>query len=319
MLAPRAGLIALLAIQCARPPEPEAPTRAQPLGDPARPHSETRALTTIRLCSWNIKKLGHGENKDFGVISAVIEENCDIAAIVEVMQKAGGHPGYETLMAALGDSWSGTVTATSRPRTGAGHAEFYAAVWRPDRVTWCDGWASLEYFTDNDGSSTGAGRDQFRREPAYGCFRVVAAGDRGFDFLLGIYHATWDGGDSKKTADEVRNLGSVVDEMKRSRSMENDVLLVGDFNLVPSELAAATSITDWTEGGGSTLNRHGDMTSNLYDHVLVDDLAASPELRKKSRVLDVRSKSSSAREFEKTVSDHLPVIAELEVFRPDDD
>jgi len=97
-----------------------------------------------------------------------------------------------------------------------GHAEFYAAVWRPQKVAWCDGWASLRYFADNDGSRTDGGPDRFSREPAFGCFQATAGYGLGFDFLLGIYHATWEKGDSRKTATEVRNLGRVVDEMKGS-------------------------------------------------------------------------------------------------------
>ena len=307
--------LALLAVQCARLPELRVPTPAPPTG-PAR---EARALAKIRLCSWNLKKLGHGDAKDFGVIRAVLDENCDLTAIVEVMQRAGGHPGYEALMTSLGDGWSGAVTATPRLNTGAGYAEFYAAVWRPKKIAWCDGWTALRYFTDNDGSRRGRGPDRFLREPAYGCFQAVTGQGLGFDFLLGIYHATWEKGDSAKTAAEVRNLDRVVDEMKRARAGEKDVLIVGDFNLVPLKLAGVSSMKDWTEGEGSTLNARGERTSNLYDHVLVDDLEASPELRAKARVLDVRGKSASRRAFERTVSDHLPVVVDIEVFRPDDD
>jgi hypothetical protein len=314
-----AGWIALLGVQCARPPEPGVPTWAPPMGVSAQPPHEARTPLKLQLCSWNLKKLGHGDNKDFGVIRAVLDENCDLAAIVEVMQRAGGHPGYEGLLARLGDEWSGAVTATPRPNTGAGYAEFYAAVWRRQKVAWCEGWRSLRYFTDNDGSPRSRGLDRFSREPAYGCFRAIARHELGFDFFLGIYHATWEKGDSAKTAAEVRNLDRVVDEMKRARAGERDVLIVGDFNLVPSKLAGVSGMKDWTEGEGSTLNARGDRTSNLYDHVLVDDLEASPELKAKARVLDVRGKSTSRRAFERTVSDHLPVVVDIEVFRSDDD
>jgi hypothetical protein len=108
MRAREAGLTAFLAVQCGRPPEPAVPTLEPLVGAPAaRPPSEARPSEKIRLCSWNIAKLSHGDAKDFGVIRAVLEENWDLAAIEEVMQKAGGHPGYENLMTALGDDWSG--------------------------------------------------------------------------------------------------------------------------------------------------------------------------------------------------------------------
>src|SRR5438128_2422537 len=39
--------------------------------------------TTIRLGSWNTKKLGHGTKKDFQGMAHIIEGNFDIVAIVE--------------------------------------------------------------------------------------------------------------------------------------------------------------------------------------------------------------------------------------------
>ena len=177
----------------------------------------------------------------------------------------------------------------------------------------------MRYFNDNDGSRAAGGADRFKREPAYGCFQVARGGAVGFDFLLGIYHATWARGDSAQISAEAGELGRVMDEMKRARRGENDLLLVGDFNLMPAQLAAATHLHDWTEGSGSTLNRHGDRTRHLYDHVLLDSPGATPELATKARVLDVRNECVSARVFEQTVSDHLPVVLDIDVFQADDD
>lgn len=307
-------LVALAVIGCGGTPSPGAPV-APPRAAEGLPGRPAR----LRLCTWNIAKLGHRERKNFGVLGSVLEHHCDLAAIVEVMQKAGGHPGYEQLRAALGAGWTGTVTATPRPNHGAGHAEFYAALWRPGKVAWCEGWSGLRYFSDNDGSRASGGADRFSREPAYGCFQVGRGAPLSFDFLLGIYHATWAHGDGAQISAEAAELGLVVDEMKRARRGENDVLLVGDFNLVPAQLAAATRLSDWTEGSGSTLNRHGDRTTHLYDHVLLDSPASTPELATKARVLDVRSECASARLFEQTVSDHLPVVLDIDVFQADDD
>ena len=44
----------------------------------------------LRLGEWNVKKLGHG-TKDFALVAKIINENFDIVAIVEVMQKGGDH------------------------------------------------------------------------------------------------------------------------------------------------------------------------------------------------------------------------------------
>ncbi|HKO91683.1 MAG TPA: endonuclease/exonuclease/phosphatase family protein [Polyangiaceae bacterium] len=313
--------MALAVIGCGGTPAPGVPVAPAP-GVPVAPAPAPRAVAAraaLRLCTWNIAKLGHRQGKDFRVLGSVLEQNCDLAAILEVMQKGGRHPGYERLREVLGAGWTGTVTASPRPNHGAGHAEFYAALWRPEKVAWCESWSMLRYFSDNDGSHAGSGADRFRREPAYGCFQATPQADVGFDFLLGIYHATWARGDSAQTAAEVRQLELVVDEMKQARQGENDLLLAGDFNLVPAQLAAATRLDDWTEGSGSTLNRHGDRTANLYDHILLDSPRASPELAKKARVLDVRSACTSTRVFEQTVSDHLPLVLDIDVFQADDD
>ena len=64
----------------------------------------------IRLGSWNIKKLGHGTSTNFALVGQVIESNFDVLAVVEVMQKQGGHPGYDTLLSTLGSGWAGMVT-----------------------------------------------------------------------------------------------------------------------------------------------------------------------------------------------------------------
>lgn len=60
------------------------------------------ADTLLRLGAWNIKKLGHNNDKDFATVAQIIEDHFDILAVVEVMQKQRAHPGYDELMATLG-------------------------------------------------------------------------------------------------------------------------------------------------------------------------------------------------------------------------
>jgi hypothetical protein len=65
----------------------------------------------------------------------------------------------------------------------------------------------------------------------------VLPGDHGWRARLRLLardlHAICEAGDSRKTAAEVHNLGLVIHEIKGSRAGENDVFIVGDFNLVP--------------------------------------------------------------------------------------
>ena len=274
----------------------------------------------IRLGAWNIKKLGHGSSKDYGAVSKVIEDNFDILAVVEVMQKAGAHGGYDTLMSTLGEQWEGIVTTTPRPNTTSGSAEFYAVIYRRALLRPCAQWGELRYHSDNDGSASGVGVNVFSREPAFGCFEApLNTNDIGIDFLLGVYHARWSKGDKKAISAEVSRLDDVFASMSEARPGEKDLILAGDFNLDTPLLQNVLTYTIPTQGDGSTLNIIGEITDNQYDHFIVHDSNATSELVGTVRVLDVRGISASNDQFYKTVSDHLPVQGWLRSNGPDDD
>ncbi len=279
----------------------------------------TGASGFIRLGEWNLKKLGHGTSKDFAAVAKVINDNFDILAVVEVMQKGGAHPGYDALLSRLGSDWAGVISAIPRPNTSSGNSEFYAILYRPNLVKTCDGWTELRYLTDNDGGPSGTGPDIFSREPAFGCFAVkLANGATGFDFTLAAYHARWADGDAAEIQDEVRHVTEVFTAMGRARPGENDRILVGDFNLTTPDLEATLGPQVETLGSGSTLNTLGERTANLYDHLLLFDRAATQEMVGSPEITDVREVAASPKVFYTTVSDHLPLRAQ---FRsgPDDD
>ncbi len=285
------------------------PPRPQP---PAQPQPGLR----VRLGEWNMKKLGHGTTKRYDLLARVIEANFDIVVLVEVMQLRRGHPGYERLLAELGGAWAAQVTDSPRPRTGSGNSEFYAIAWRRSLVRPCNGWQALRYATDNDGGPNGTGVDNFVREPAFGCFEAIRNQTRVFDFMLGAFHATFQGAPAIRA--EAGHLGDVFQRMEHARPGEHDLWLLGDYNLTSTNLARAVTFADRTEGAGSTLNSRGNVTRNLYDHFLVQDVHASTELHDNAQVLDVRSVASSPTVFYRNVSDHLPIVAEVAASRDDD-
>ncbi len=283
----------------------------------------------IWLGAWNVKELGRGDSTNYDLVARVIENNFDVLAIIEVMQTRGGHPGFDALMARLGERWGVLITNSPRPTGAGGDSEFYAIAYRVGTVRPCAGWSSLRYHFDNDGSSSGIGEDVFRREPAYGCFEAgFEDGVAGLDFILAAYHARWPDAESAETAEtggtaeiiaEVSHIDEVFDSMAASEPGEKDLLIAGAFNLVPADLELATESTDVTSGIGSTLDSKGGQTGNLYDHLLVRDVAATTELVRNARVLDVRGVVASHKEFYETVSDHLPIVATLRAGGTDDD
>jgi hypothetical protein len=275
--------------------------------------------TEIRIGSWNVRKLGHGPNKNFALVAQVIESRFDVVAIVEVMQRGGGHPGYDSLVTQLGAGWRGIVTAAPRPDTNSGSAEFYAILFRPSLAQLCAGWTGLRFHSDNSGAAGASGLDAFSREPAFACFVAVRADHTlGFDFLLAAYHAVWADGDISDIQSEASRLGDVFAAMSATRPGERDCIIAGDFNLVPTDLQAVIPQLVQTVGTGSTLNSSGEVTGNLYDHLIIMDLAATTEMIAPEEVLDVRGVAATPRLFFQTVSDHLPAVARFRVTADDD-
>lgn len=274
----------------------------------------------IRLGSWNIKKLGHGTSTDFPAVAGIIEDDFDIVAIIEVMQKGGMHPGYDALLSALGPQWAGLVTDSPRPRIGSGSSEFYAILYRPELVRPCQGWGDLVILKDNDGSESGTGPDLFSREPAFGCFEApTSGGPVGFDFLFAVYHARWEKGKVSRIKEEVGHLKDLFQTMSIARPGERDLLIAGDFNLVPAQIEETLGLEVTTQGTGSTLNKDGSRTSNLYDNLLLSDPVSTSELTDGPRILDVTGSVDTGKKFYQTVSDHLPLQATFNVSGPDDD
>lgn len=130
---------------------------------------------------------------------------------------------------------------------------------------------------------------------------------------------TWAAGDAEEIADEVDELDNVFTAMGTAFPGEEDLLILGDYNLVPEDLQQALSKESKVTGTGSTLNTTGGRTQNLYDHLLVHDDNENRELLGNGEVLDVVSKAATPRDFFKTVSDHLPIRALFNISGPDDD
>jgi hypothetical protein len=300
-------------------PSPAAVAVAAPTPSAALRAPAARPPTAIRLGEWNLRSLGRGRDKDVARVAAAIEANFDVLAVTEVLQVDRGHPGYDALRRALGPAWDGQITTTPRPNSAADGAEYYAVLYRRERVRACSGWDGLRYTPDNDGSDRASGPDHFLREPAFGCFEAGDPSAPGVDFLLAAYRAPVADGDAGDVAAEVAHLDDVFTAMKLARPGEDDLIIAGDFHLESVELPEATRAADRTRGDGSLLNLLGQRTASLPDHILVYDSHATAELLGDAAPLDVRGVAPSNAEFYRTVSDHLPIMVRLRASGPDDD
>ncbi|MBI4700776.1 MAG: hypothetical protein HY744_06370 [Deltaproteobacteria bacterium] len=290
-------------------------------GDPESQEQMAGQGASVRLGSWNIRKLGHGPNKNYGQLAKVIQDSFDAVGIMEIMQNKGGHPGFDALREALGKGWEGMVTDSPRPRDDTGGAEFYGLFYRTALFKPCPGWeGKLVYVTDNDGGDAGTGENLWAREPAYTCLR---AGFRkagvGTDFAMALYHAIFVQGRIGAITHEVAHVEDMFRQMQEALPQEKDLLLFGDLNLDPPQLDRAIEYNTRTACGSSTLDQYGELTGHCYDHVLIHDEVATPEVPGKAEVLDVRRYAESNFVFYRTMSDHLPIRILMRIDLPDDD
>jgi len=276
----------------------------------------------LRLGTWNIEKLGQEADTDYPLVAQIIADNFDVVAVEEIMVADGGHPGFDRLLAELGDDWDGFVTDRPRPDVMATYAEYYAVLWRRGLVRPCPGWSGLVYHEDNPGGTSGTGPNLFSREPAFVCLEAgfdmgPDSGTTGFDFVLAAYHAIWAGGDTAVTMAEVDHVDDVFASMAAACPGEEDLVIAGDFNLESDTIETLVDAHVLTQGSGSTLSDAGHISGNLIDHVLVRHASSTQEAGP-ALVLDVRSAASSFPVFRETVSNHLPVSARFTVSVDDD-
>jgi hypothetical protein len=298
---------ALLSACLDLPQVPSPPEQGSP--QPSGPARVPAASQVVRLGAWNVRKLGFDPEKDLASVARIIEAHFDLIAVIELMWTERGPP-LSLLLDQLGPGWSGHVTSSARPNLPSPHAEYYAVLYRPERVAPCAELRELRFIEDADGSAAGGADGLFLREPAFGCYRTSQAlGAR--DFLLGVYHARWGEGRAAEIADEVRHVDAAFEAFARRLPHERELFMIGDFNLTPAALAPLTRAQDRTQGQGSTLNAAGAVSAHLYDHLLAFGAPANAALPADAVVLDVRGEANDPASFRARVSDHLPIVVNL--------
>ncbi len=307
-------LVAWLLSACLELPALEGVEPASLAGEPdaAAAHvAEPDAREPLRVGAWNVRRLGSADQPtDSALLAQLVDRHFDVLAVLEIMQtQGGGHLGLDELMVALGPAWAARITSTPRPNVNAPFSEFYAVLFRTARVRSCDQEPHLAYAPDGLRADGGSGADRFLREPAFGCFHAHVHDAPGFDFLLGVYHARYGSGRVDEIAAEVAHLDALLRQVSSLWPREQDVLLMGDFNLDAEQLARWVTAYDATRGGGSTLNRSGERSLNLLDHLLVLSPEHTQELIAPAEVLDLRAEAGSSRTYFERLSDHLPIRA----------
>ncbi|MEO8602126.1 MAG: endonuclease/exonuclease/phosphatase family protein [bacterium] len=261
----------------------------------------------IRLGTWNLRGFGTVPGKDLQRIAAAIDGHFDILTLTEISGD-GGPAAYQRLMIQLGATWAGLLSPAPHPPASASGSEYYAIVYRRDRLRPCAAWEPLRELPVDA---------EFVHAPGVGCFE---AGDgASLAFLLAAYHATAADGDAALVAAEASHLDALFAAMQAARPGDAALLIAGDFNLEPAELATVNHLAVRGDDGGATLDLLGNRTARRTDHILLDSPHPGVDVVGVATAIDLRSASPSAAEFYRTISDHLPVVMTLRSAQRTDD
>ncbi len=246
------------------------------------------------VASWNIKRLGHGDSKDYAAL-AEVGSRFDLIAAQEVMTEEGAERMLAALEARTGTDWELMLSDA----IGRGsYKEMYGFFWRTDEVEWVDG--AVVYIDD---------RDVFAREPFSARFRAI---EDDYIFVLGSVHIIYGDSVAEREA-EVTALRSYRDWLDANFA-GSDVYIAGDFNLPPDNPAWAgmgALAAPLIASGATTLSETDGRFANLYDNIWAPaggtlPIASAGILNFANETLGITH--AVARD---TVSDHAPVWMQI--------
>jgi endonuclease/exonuclease/phosphatase family metal-dependent hydrolase len=250
----------------------------------------------IRIASWNIKHLGWNNDKNFEALG-YIGAHFDLIAVQEVMKEDGVRELEKALEYASDEPW-GVISSHLIGR--GSYKEMYSFVYRESRVRYLDG--AVVYLDATD---------RYAREPFAARF---ASADGSVRFVAATVHILY--GDSQADRiPEIRALDGLWGWLEEVFPEDDNLLLMGDFNLPPSHPAwqelrddAVPVITD----GATTLSTIDGRYANLYDLIWV---SRDHSMRLLGKGIDkfpqrLGMTHETARD---EVSDHVPVYLVVDV------
>lgn len=242
------------------------------------------------LASWNIERLGHGQNKNYEALGQ-IGQLFDLIAVQEAMTAEGLYRFQAALQQATGESWGMSYSH----RIGrSSYKEKYAFVWRESRVAYLDG--AVVYLDPGD---------LFAREPYSARFKDLTTGD---EFAAATVHIVY-GRRISDRAEEIEELARYWDWLHEIYP-GTPLVLMGDFNLQPRHAAwqplRAKGAIPLIVEGATTLSAVDGRFANLYDNFWVAEsgpFASSPAgIIKFPALLGITHEQAR-----RHVSDHAPV------------
>jgi endonuclease/exonuclease/phosphatase family metal-dependent hydrolase len=262
-----------------------------------------RGSDTIRIATWNIQVFGEAKLNDPAAMQVIVSviKNFDLVAIQEV--RAQSQDILPHLVALLNADGQFQYDYVIGPRLGRTNSkEQYAFVFDT---------ASIEVdryqlYTIDDTKD-----DLLHREPLVGWFRARLAPEKqaqAFTFSMVNIHT-----DPEEVDRELKALDDVFYAVRDDGRNEDDVILLGDFNVNDQnmgELGTIKGLVKLVTGTTPTNIRH----TAQYDNI-VFQRDATPEFTGSGGVFDFLRAFNLRLEGEADrVSDHLPVWGEFSVY-----
>ena len=264
----------------------------------------------ITLASFNSLHLGWNNQKDTTTYCSVLAKY-DVVGLVEVMNTEILDKVKDKLHSMTSINWEYVASDKKIGRTT--YKEYYAILYRADKTRFVSG--SSRVWHDLD--------DKFEREPFMASFK-----SGNFDYTIILIHTAFGDNISVRRA-EATELASVFKAVQDEDPKENDIILMGDFNLPASDpgwqnlKAIATMQHEIPETTLTTLNSKGDLSSS-YDNIWFQGQHTNWEYAGTANAdyyytVTFKDDPNPGKRAFKTVSDHVPVFAMFYVSKDDDD
>ncbi len=253
----------------------------------------------LTICSFNIRIFSDGSRDDEELQSIVqILKSYDLIAIQELRDKEILKRTVKALKN-LGYKYDYEISQ----KVGRGVKEQYAFLYRKDKVKVIQGG---RLYSEDD--------DEFIREPYFATFK-----SGNFDFTLVTVHVLF--GDSKKDRrPELMELADVYEYLQSKDQDEQDIILLGDFNMSPSDkgwdnlkqIPTMKHILKWPSK--TTIQ-----DSSLYDNFWFQKKYVKEFVKCGINKFDEILFGNNDKLASRTVSDHRPIWGTFYIKVEDDD
>lgn len=245
----------------------------------------------IFVASFNTMRLGESK-KNYHTLAKILK-SFDIIALQEVMNNNGMIKLENSLEELTNEDWDYYIP--KEPVGTKKYKEYYAFIYKKDKFSEIK---PLSYYKN--------GKSSFIREPF--AIKVKA---KNFDFILITAHSIY-GKNIKERAIEASNYIDVILYFKEMEKDEDDIILLGDFNLPAKDKAFSNlgkinmrPIID-SDKYSTTFSKTG--LANPYDNIFINNIK---EFTGKYNVYDYSINNNYA-DIRKYISDHAIVYAVFE-------